>query len=215
MASTFGDLPEARLVVHQRDLLHGRVLDEARHLLEDQDAVGGAEPEAEPLVQLLNDLRERPQFRLAVAAALGGVPAHHPVTTVGGGQRHIVRPSELKPVVRQVHVPDVNRHRGPSGQPDEQHAPVLVKALKVPVTPGDDLRDQAMSSNYVTVEDGRGEYRSIPFRYVWPAELDLIAQLAGLRLRDRWDGWTGKRFTSESRQHVSLWEKPGVRLMCP
>ena len=66
-----------------------------------------------------------------------------------------------------------------------------------------------MSSNYVTVQDGRGEYRSIPFRYVWPAELDLMAQLAGLRLRDRWDGWTGEPFTSESRQHISLWEKAG------
>ena len=71
-----------------------------------------------------------------------------------------------------------------------------------------DVATQAMSSNYVTVEDGRGEYRSIPFRYVWPSELDLMAQLAGLRRRDRWDGWTGKPFTSESRQHVSVWEKP-------
>ena len=54
---------------------------------------------------------------------------------------------------------------------------------------------------------GRGEYTSIPFRYVWPAELDLMAQLAGLRLRERWDGWTRQPFTSESRQHVSIWEK--------
>lgn len=72
-----------------------------------------------------------------------------------------------------------------------------------------DTATQAMSSNYVTVDDGRGEYRSIPFRYVWPAELDLMAQLAGLRLRDRWDGWTREAFTGDSRQHVSVWEKPG------
>jgi SAM-dependent methyltransferase len=71
-----------------------------------------------------------------------------------------------------------------------------------------DVATQAMSSNYVEVVDGRGEYRSIPFRYVWPAELDLMAQLAGLRLRERWDGWTREPFTSESRQHVSIWEKP-------
>jgi SAM-dependent methyltransferase len=70
-----------------------------------------------------------------------------------------------------------------------------------------DVATQAMSSNYITVEDGRGEYRSIPFRYVWPAELDLMARLAGMRLRDRWDGWTREPFTSESRQHVSVWEK--------
>ena len=40
------------------------------------------------------------------------------------------------------------------------------------------------------------------------AELDLMAELAGLRLRERWDGWRRARFTNESRQHVSVWEKP-------
>ena len=70
-----------------------------------------------------------------------------------------------------------------------------------------DVATQAMSSNYIEVTGGRGEYWSIPFRYVWPAELDLMAQLAGLRLRERWDGWTREPFTSESRQHVSIWEK--------
>jgi SAM-dependent methyltransferase len=70
-----------------------------------------------------------------------------------------------------------------------------------------DVATQATSSNYVEVVDGRGTYNSIPFRYVWPAELDLMAQLAGLRLRDRWDGWSREPFTSESRQHVSIWEK--------
>jgi SAM-dependent methyltransferase len=70
-----------------------------------------------------------------------------------------------------------------------------------------DVATQAMSSNYVEVVNGRGEYTSIPFRYVWPAELDLMAQLAGLRLRARWAGWGREPFTSESRQHVSIWEK--------
>ncbi|MEU9319779.1 class I SAM-dependent methyltransferase [Streptomyces sp. NPDC048295] len=72
-----------------------------------------------------------------------------------------------------------------------------------------DTASQAMSSNYVTIVDGRAEHRSIPFRYVWPAELDLMARLAGLRLRDRWEGWTRTPFTGESRRHVSVWEKPG------
>jgi SAM-dependent methyltransferase len=71
-----------------------------------------------------------------------------------------------------------------------------------------DTATQAMSSNYVEVAGGRGEYTTFPFRYVWPAELDLMAQLAGLRLRERWDRWTREPFTSESRQHVSIWEKP-------
>ncbi|MEV0281156.1 class I SAM-dependent methyltransferase [Streptomyces sp. NPDC050610] len=71
-----------------------------------------------------------------------------------------------------------------------------------------DVATQAMSSNYVEVVDGHGQYRSIPFRYVWPSELDLMAQLAGLRLRERWDGWAREPFTSESHRHVSVWEKP-------
>jgi SAM-dependent methyltransferase len=71
-----------------------------------------------------------------------------------------------------------------------------------------DTATQAMSSNYVKVIGGEGEYRSIPFRYVWPAELDLMAQLAGMRLRERWAGWTREPFTSDSEQHVSIWEKP-------
>ncbi|AQS65930.1 class I SAM-dependent methyltransferase [Streptomyces pactum] len=71
-----------------------------------------------------------------------------------------------------------------------------------------DTATQAMSSNYVSIVDGRAEHSSIPFRYVWPAELDLMARLAGLRLRDRWEGWSRAPFTHESRHHVSVWEKP-------
>ncbi|MFH0522219.1 class I SAM-dependent DNA methyltransferase [Streptomyces sp. M41] len=70
-----------------------------------------------------------------------------------------------------------------------------------------DVATQAMSSHYVTLVDGRPEHWSVPFRYVWPAELDLMARLAGMRLRDRWEDWTGAPFTSESGKHVSVWEK--------
>ncbi|MFH8793607.1 class I SAM-dependent methyltransferase [Streptomyces sp. NPDC017941] len=73
-----------------------------------------------------------------------------------------------------------------------------------------DVATQAMSSHYVTIDDGRAEHWSIPFRYVWPAELDLMARLAGLRLRDRWEGWSRAPFTSESTGHVSVWEKPAA-----
>ena len=71
-----------------------------------------------------------------------------------------------------------------------------------------DVATQQTSSNYVNVVDGRGEYKSIPFRYVWPAELDLMAELAGMRLRERWEGWKREPFTHESGQHISIWEKP-------
>jgi SAM-dependent methyltransferase len=97
------------------------------------------------------------------------------------------------------------------GVPDLRRLPPGQTAVPFHVSPTRwafdiyDVATQAMSSNYITVDGG---YRSIPFRYVWPAELDLMAQLAGLRLRDRWEGWTRQPFTSESGQHVSVWEKP-------
>jgi hypothetical protein len=46
---------------------------------------------------------------------------------------------------------------------------------------------------------------SIPLRYVWPAELDLMARIAGMRLRERWGDWTREPFTSHSAKHVSVW----------
>lgn len=70
-----------------------------------------------------------------------------------------------------------------------------------------DTATQSMTSNYIEVVDGRGENQSIPFRYVWPSELDLMARLAGLRLFQRWGGWTRHAFTHESTKHVSVYEK--------
>ena len=46
-------------------------------------------------------------------------------------------------------------------------------------------------------------------RYVWPSELDLMARLAGLRLRARWADWRRAPFTAQSRSHVSVYEKAG------
>jgi hypothetical protein len=45
-------------------------------------------------------------------------------------------------------------------------------------------------------------------RYAWPAELDLMARLTGMRLQDRWAGWGPERFTALSPRHVSVYEKP-------
>ena len=70
-----------------------------------------------------------------------------------------------------------------------------------------DVATQGMSSNFVEVKDGRGSVRSIPFRYVWPAELDLMARIAGMRLIERWEGWDREPFTNESRKHISVWQK--------
>jgi SAM-dependent methyltransferase len=53
-----------------------------------------------------------------------------------------------------------------------------------------------------------GEQVSMPFRYVWPAELDLMARLAGMSLRERWSDWDRAPFTAESPKHVSVWQNP-------
>jgi SAM-dependent methyltransferase len=72
-----------------------------------------------------------------------------------------------------------------------------------------DVANQGLVSHHFNLLDGRYELVSMPFRYVWPAELDLMAELAGMALRERWSGWKREPFTSESRKHVSVWEKPG------
>jgi SAM-dependent methyltransferase len=71
-----------------------------------------------------------------------------------------------------------------------------------------DVANQGLVSHHFSKIDGRFAYSSGPFRYVWPAELDLMAQLAGLQLWERWGGWDRRPFESESRMHVSIWEKP-------
>ena len=71
-----------------------------------------------------------------------------------------------------------------------------------------DVANQGLFSHHLEVVDGKLETLSIPFRYVWPAELDLMAELAGMTLRERWSGWKREPFTSDSRQHVSVWERP-------
>lgn len=71
-----------------------------------------------------------------------------------------------------------------------------------------DVARQGLTSHHFEIVDGRLERLSIPFRDVWPSELDLMAQLAGMSLRERWGGWKREPFTGESRKHVSIWEKP-------
>jgi hypothetical protein len=72
-----------------------------------------------------------------------------------------------------------------------------------------DVANQGLvSHHYTRGEDGRFEKWSLPFRYVWPAELDLMARLAGMSLRERWSGWQGEPFTSTSEKLVAVWEKP-------
>jgi methyltransferase family protein len=70
-----------------------------------------------------------------------------------------------------------------------------------------DFDTQRLVSHHFSLVDGRWERLSVPFRSVSPAELDLMARLAGMSLRERWSGWKREPFTSESTKHVSVWTK--------
>jgi SAM-dependent methyltransferase len=116
---------------------------------------------------------------------------------------------------------NVAAHLGPGGcfvievgVPELQRLPPgeTVRAFNVsPTRLGFDEYDvarQGLISHHYRVEDGELEVLSIPFRYVWPSELDLMARLAGMTLRERWSGWKREPFTSDSTTHVSVWAKP-------
>jgi SAM-dependent methyltransferase len=70
-----------------------------------------------------------------------------------------------------------------------------------------DIASQGLVSHHYWVGEGQFEAFSMPFRYVWPAELDLMARLAGMTLRERWSSWNREPFTSDSTKHISVWEK--------
>jgi len=72
----------------------------------------------------------------------------------------------------------------------------------------DDLEGQVTWSHHWRQVDGRLVRHSAPYRYVWPSELDLMAQIAGLRRRDRWSSWTREPFTSASVNQVVVYERP-------
>ena len=71
-----------------------------------------------------------------------------------------------------------------------------------------DVVNQGLISHHFDIRGGQITSSSGPFRYVWPSELDLMADMAGLRLRKRWADWDREPFTKLSHKHVSIWEKP-------
>ncbi|MFF6781276.1 methyltransferase domain-containing protein [Streptomyces sp. NPDC012510] len=99
------------------------------------------------------------------------------------------------------------------GVPDLRRLPPGQNTVPFRVTPERlgfdeyDVATQGMRSHHVMATDEGTVRLSVPFRYVWPAELDLMARLAGMRLRNRWEGWAREPFTNDSTKHVSVWEK--------
>jgi SAM-dependent methyltransferase len=104
--------------------------------------------------------------------------------------------------VIEVGVPDLQRL--PAG---ERFRPFTVTGTHLGIDEYD-VVNQGLVSHHYRVGDEGVTLRSYPFRYVWPAELDLMAQLAGLRLLGRWADWDRSPFTADSGKHVSVWAKP-------
>jgi SAM-dependent methyltransferase len=113
---------------------------------------------------------------------------------------------------------NVAAHLQPGGRfivevmlPELQRLPRGETFLPFDVSPGHlgldeyDLANQGLISHHYYPAEG--DYATFPGRYVWPAELDLMARLAGMTLRERWSGWQREPFTSDSTKHVSVWEK--------
>ena len=74
-----------------------------------------------------------------------------------------------------------------------------------------DVATQQGVSHHYWLADGQRTVFRCPYRYVWPSELDLMARLAGLRLRERWADWDRSPFTSNSGKHVSVWGEAGMK----
>lgn len=68
--------------------------------------------------------------------------------------------------------------------------------------------DQRLVSHHRWSAGGEERHEQIPFRWVWPSEFDLMAELAGLALTDRWNDWDRTPFTDDSTFHVSVYRKP-------
>ena len=67
--------------------------------------------------------------------------------------------------------------------------------------------NQLVTSQHLFISEAGVKLYPVQVRYSWPSELDLMAQLAGMRLRERWGGWDGSLFTASSEFHISIYEK--------
>jgi len=103
--------------------------------------------------------------------------------------------------VIEVEVPPLRRL-----PPGETALPFSVTPDRVGFDTLDVARQRGVSHHY-WVGGGRADTFSMPYRYVWPAELDLMARIGGMRLRERWSDWHRAPFTNDSASHVSVWEK--------
>jgi len=92
--------------------------------------------------------------------------------------------------------------------PGQLAAPFDVSDTHLGMDTYDLVTQQGTSHHYWLSADGPTRYGVTNFRYLWPSECDLMAELAGLQLEERTADWAGAPFTSDSKSHVSIWRKP-------
>ena len=102
--------------------------------------------------------------------------------------------------VIEAFVPDLNRFTG--GQVNWA-TKVTTDEVQLDVGQHDSATQQVISQK-VVIKDGDVRLYPVQIRYAWPSELDLMAQLTGLRLRERWSSWQREPFSSESKKHISV-----------
>lgn len=102
----------------------------------------------------------------------------------------------------EVGVPPLRRL--PPGQPA---VPFDVSEAHTGFDTYDLATQQAVSHHYTRQADGSYRYGEHNYRYVWPSECDLMAQLAGMELEDRWSDWDRSPFTGDSEKQVSVWRR--------
>jgi len=178
-------------------------------------------------IELSSDMVER--MRTKDGADAIGVTLGDFATTAAGGCRgsatlaYLVRNTIMNLTTQDAQVAcfaNAAAHLAPGGffvvevmVPELQRLPPGETVHAFTVTPTHlgfeeyDVAQQRSISHHYFIGDGTVETFSAPFRYVWPAELDLMARLAGMSLRERWTDWDESPFTSESRSHISVWEK--------
>jgi SAM-dependent methyltransferase len=108
--------------------------------------------------------------------------------------------------VIELWIPEIRRY-----PPGQEAVPFHIGKRHVGFNTYDMTTQQGTSHHYRRQDDGTATYAASNFRYVWPAECDLMAQLAGLDLENRAADWNGNPFTDDSERHVSVWRKPDVR----
>jgi SAM-dependent methyltransferase len=103
----------------------------------------------------------------------------------------------------EAFVPDVARF---DGKQITNASEVTAERVVLDISRHDPAR-QYVTGQTVVLTDGRVRLFPVQLRYAWPSELDLMARLAGLSLRERWRSWRREPFNSESTQHVSVYER--------